>query len=260
MSDPNWVDVVGFQIERVHTGVLYELLKDRETAEKILQGIVEELEPDSHIEVDVEKLMREAHAGGDPRKRADLVVEISIDGAEYERLAVETKVDSNCEREQLENEARAETKCVLLAVGITGMQWRKPGRALPENWSFVDAHKWRQALAGVSELPEVFVDYCARLDEEIDMQGAALRSVLGETSASDDALLKADPRASEMAEWAWLSEVRCGLGEDNRDFGKNEAHETRVVFIGDTWLPIDGYRGMHHWIDLLVENGKRMLV
>ena len=260
MSDLNWVDVVGFQIERVHTGVLYELLKNRDTAETILKGIVEGLEPDSHIEVNVETLMRETHAGGGRRTRADLVAEISIDGAAYEPLVIETKVDSNCERKQLENEASDETKCVLLAVGITGMQWRKPGYALPPDWSFVDANKWRQVLAEVSELPEVFVDYCARLDEEIEMQEAALRSALGASSSSDDALLKDDPRGSEMAEWAWLSEVRSELGEANKDFGKNEAHETRVVFISETWLAIDGYPEMHHWIDLLVEDGKRMLV
>jgi hypothetical protein len=260
MSEPNWVDVVGFQIERVHTGVLYELLKNRDTAGAVLKGIVKGLKPDSHIEVNVETLMREAHAGGGPKTRADLVAEISIDGAAYESLVIETKVDSNCEREQLENEAREETKCVLLAVGITGMQWRKPESALPENWSFVDANKWRQALAEVSELPEVFEDYCARLDVEIEMQHAALRSANGEASPADEALIEGDPRGPQMVEWAWLSEVRCGLGEDNRDFGKNEAHETRVVFLIDTWLGVHGYPGMHHWIDLLVENGKRMLV
>jgi len=106
----NFVDIVGYQFEKVHTGVLAWLLDSRRSPLPLDEQIVvvRNLAPDLPIlgEPLSVRAIREYSFGR--RRRIDLVLEIiSNDGAKV-YLLIECKVDTDVNFTQLENSASCE--------------------------------------------------------------------------------------------------------------------------------------------------------
>src|SRR4051794_37021883 len=108
----NWVSVVGFRHEVVHTGVLRYLLDEPDTGALLAQEIT------GADVVEVQGTRQERRVAGFAGK-ADLVAELTLASGETVALAIETKVDSDGSREQLRATAAPPHFGVLLAVGLT---------------------------------------------------------------------------------------------------------------------------------------------
>src|SRR4051812_1105246 len=108
-----WPAIVGYQHEVMHTGVLAHLLDDEHRGPRLATRLIgEQVREICWYE-------RERRLDG-MNGRADLVALLRVADARRD-LAVETKVDSNASREQLDNTVGRAGYGVLLAVGITGL-------------------------------------------------------------------------------------------------------------------------------------------
>ena len=252
---PTWVEIVGYQIEKVHTGSLATLLENPRTGPIVLHDLMAL----GRLKAEVVRgsVQREAHAqGGAPRTRVDLIATAEFRDGHQQQLAVETKVDSNCEVSQLTKTAAPEVSCVLLAVGITGLQWK--GRALPGDWRLVDAQQWLRILDRLGTLPEVLSVYRDAIAWEVHLQQSARLEALGQLSDSDRRRMSRDTRWSRICDWAWLAEVRSHLRHGAQYGGKDEPRTGPVMYFGTSTRRLSN--GVDIYLDLVVDGGVRKLV
>lgn len=147
----SWADVVGYEHEVVHTGVLWSLLSDADCG----PGLASKLTGLGVAFVD--NVEREKWPTGGGRK-ADLVAELVLADGSTRALAVETKVHSDGSVEQLsETFGEAPGVGVLLAVGLTGLKmsrWDTENATTPSAaWAFVDAAHWLKELEALNDAP-----------------------------------------------------------------------------------------------------------
>jgi hypothetical protein len=148
----NWVDLVGFRFEHVHTGVLKWLLKSRDHGSHVAAcfGIPE---PDGLLSVHQER----SAPGG--KKPADLVAAFEGESGELGHLVVETKVDSPLRPGQIQNLTSSSDSgpCShrLLALGAEDLRLfgLTPGKlGLSDEWPIVGARTWLKCLEGLDVL------------------------------------------------------------------------------------------------------------
>ncbi len=254
---PTWVDVVGFQIEKVHTGVLATLLEDPRTAPPVLHSLLALGRfKASTVKDSVE---RESHAsGGASRTRADLVAIAEFRNGSKREVAIETKVDSNCDYIQLTRTASPEVSCLLLAVGVTGLQWR--GRELPGGWRLIDAGRWLATLDSVGRLPDVLAVYRDAVAAEVEMQEMAFLDANGELGAAESWRPGRGqlPRWQRLRDWAWLAEVRSYLDHGEKHGGRDEPRSGPVMYFETSKRSLAN--GVQVYADLMIDGGVRKLV
>ncbi len=199
----SWVDVVGYQHEVVHTGVLTRLLEGPSGAS--LAGAL--------VDRDVAQVsnVRAEHVAEGGGGYADLVADLELADGSGRQLVVETKVHSNGTSWQLVNTARSpRSDCILLAVGTTGMKMGQMDTdyATTESkvsWRFVDASSWARLLDDVDGSPWLD-DYLKTVRREAQrLEGERARARDGATPAGEGR------EPIETAHVAWLSEVRQQL-------------------------------------------------
>lgn len=205
----NWVDVVGYQHEVVHTGVLRHLLKDTTTGPALLKGL------GVAGVTSISNPVQEQRLGGRTRGpgKADLTATIEIDGRQVS-LAVETKVDSHARREQLEATVADGEIGVLLAVGVSALQFDLDQTIDRGAWHLVGPEDWLAALREVQVEPELraYVD-AVRAESERHAAARELACTGPERlDTADDDLTRGSVPGSELLQWAWLSEMRKALG------------------------------------------------
>lgn len=204
-----WVDVVGYRHEVLHTGVLAELLESEEGPAVAAELVGE----DAGAFVGVESVKREGriHRGAGT---ADLKATLVRRDGERVPLAVETKVDSNGSREQLERTAsRGSAEGVLLALGLTALKMSSTDTAEvsgeERRWHFVGPRNWLAILEKFGRDRPYMPEYAAavanwteRLDEARQRAAAGGRA---ENRGGE---------ARELEHLAWLAEVRETLGAE----------------------------------------------
>lgn len=139
-----WPDIVGYQHEKVHTGVLRTLLNyGNGPTDPVRVVVARGLTRDKSV-VAVEWADQEQPLVWErPRRVLDLAGELRLSDGSAKPLAVETKVDSSWQAEWLQGSAPADAHGCLLAVGLTGLAASAESLAAVLDGLAGDAH-WEQ--------------------------------------------------------------------------------------------------------------------
>jgi hypothetical protein len=201
----DWVEVIGYQHEVMHTGVLAYLLRG-DSGAQVAGALL-----DGPAVVGVEDVWPEQRLNGSrPIDLAGWVIE--RDGTRT-RLGVETKVDSAWSPGQLTETVPTDAFGVLLAVGYTALAATDGDLAAisprPGAWRLIRPRRWaeivREHAGGDRELER----YARRVVQEADEHDAALHAVAGKrpVSASEDR------DAQTLGHWAYFHEVLDGRND-----------------------------------------------
>lgn len=256
---PFWLDLVGFNIEKGHTGVLWWLLKSNTYSKQVAREVLGE----DIVDVAGTSVRRERKASPELRT-ADLTAEVKCsDPPKVRQLVVETKVDSTARWDQLGALAAEQDFAVLLAVGIVGLQLgdldTREAEVSDARWQVVDAPRWKAILDGLPDLPPAIDEYRERLSKEVDVQQQA-RSHAWQGSSDPQSGADYVRDAELLRDWAWLAEVRSEL---------DAGHRRTAMGSNERWGPILHLRGSRRpveegvadlYFDLAVESGQRKLV
>ena len=105
----NFVDIVGYQLEKIHTGVIAWLLDSERSPLPLLEqtAVIAKLAPDilQGVEITKAKAIREYSFGR--RRRIDLVLEMNRKDRTKTYLLIECKTDSDVSVDQLKKSAKA---------------------------------------------------------------------------------------------------------------------------------------------------------
>jgi len=248
----NWVDVVGYQYEFVHTGVLRALLDD----DRYGVAIAQELTGSAAI-AEVVSVAAQGHAGGRPGTRADLVAVLHMTDGSQQMLAVETKTDSAASRRQMEGTAGEDHFACLLAVGLTSLQLSdlRPGAWGSETWTVSDLSDWARVLRACGPLDPPLDAYVERVERELrDHDDARAAALVADTGASDRSRT-----GQALSDWAWMSAISEAVAEAGAgSFWCLKLISGPVMYWHDSAASIPG--GGHLYLDFMIENGVRRLV
>ncbi len=196
-AEPNWVDLVGFQHERVHTGVLMWMLD--EARDESVRCAAASTTVGRPVQA-VLWAQAEAKAAG-AAGISDLVFAARFREGERE-VAVETKVDSLWRIGQLENAVGEDGLGVLLALGCQALALTEAD--LPERWHLCDLSDWLSLLtelADAGSLPRAIEDYRIAIAREHHDHHTA-RSLAGRGELPREELV--DRRGPKLAQWAYF--------------------------------------------------------
>jgi hypothetical protein len=201
-TEREWPEVVGYQHEVLHTGVLRHLLEG-EMGTQVAARLLDAGEVSRVGEVRLEQRL----AGF--RGKPDLIAQLVVDGQEV-GLAVETKVDSDVRPGQLLKEAEAPARGVLLSVGVTALKLTNADleETGATNWRVVGPADWVNVLAEVAaEDDAVFAPYLRACRREAEDHRRACELVLGPALPAAGGKLR-HPRNAQLQHFAWLEAVR----------------------------------------------------
>jgi hypothetical protein len=201
----SWIEVVGYQHEVVHTGVLSVLLTDASLRPGPAAIASELINADV---VSIDSVKRESRAGRGAGI-ADLTASVMLADGSSTWLAVETKVNSNGKREQLLRTLPGGGFGVLLALGLTSLKMSPndtTAASRESSWTFVGPARWAALLGGVDPVPEYLGEYVAEVARRADYLDEALRLAAAGAPARDG-----EGRAADHI--AWLSLVRADVDD-----------------------------------------------
>ena len=208
LSDPNWVKLVGYQHEVVHTGVLRYLLGDEVYASSVLTDML-------GTPTAIRGEPRTEHKLSDFPRCPDLIAELEPGGT---YLAVETKVDSTATPEQLKAEAGPPHHGVLLALGITGLAVTSPHpwNLKDSNWTVILPRQWANILArlGVESDP-VLGPYLREVEREAEEHEHA-REVARRDTREAQRVEPETGRCAALEHCAWLATIRDQLNPEDQ--------------------------------------------
>jgi len=123
MKDIDWLDALPFQREIVHSSVLRFLLNQDSAGDrqKVVQ-FVRELTGEQTVDSVLNPFLEQRLA---PGSRLDLVADLNLADGTATNLAVEMKVDSAWDWQQLIKSAPSSAVAVLIAVGLTHLTVRQ---------------------------------------------------------------------------------------------------------------------------------------
>lgn len=196
----DWLDVIGYQHEVLHTGVLAHVLRGDCGAE-VAAALL-----DRPAVVAVEDVWPEQRLNGSrPIDLASWMIE--RDGTRT-RLGVETKVDSAWSPSQLTETVPADAFGVLLAVGYTALAATDGDLAAlrPGRWRLVGPRRWGEIVRDHAGGDHELERYARRVLQEADEHDTALRAVAAEQRVS----ASKDRDAQTLSHWAYFHEVLDG--------------------------------------------------
>lgn len=204
----DWVEVVGFQHEVVHTGVLRTLLAGEGAV-----AVARALTGDGGIE-GVGEPRQEVSLPGRGRHPCDLVAPLTLAGGETGSLVVETKVDSAWSPGQLEATTPEDAHGVLLAVGCTALMATHSDLArldaYAQPWSLVGPRAWAAIVRAAAGHDEALTSYAERLDAEAAEHERARERVRAGRPVDFGRHEEA------LGHWAYLAEVAAHAGDERR--------------------------------------------
>lgn len=223
----SWVDVVGFDIERLHTGALRTLLEDSSHAPAVLGALGL---PNVHL-TDGPWLERRT-GSGTGRRKPDLTAELT----NGQLLVVETKVDSPVREGQLKAEATGDRfHGVVPCLGFVRFQTFD----CPPGWRRLELEVWDDMLNDLKSLSPPLDDYRRRIAEEVELHREA--RLWAQSQA--DALPSSDDRLRDLYLWAWLDEVgkaiEGAVPTRPRVFRNDLPRTGPVLFWADSWVGTD---------------------
>ena len=195
----DWLEVIGYQHEVLHTGVLTHLLRgDRgvEVAAALLRrpGVVR-----------VEGVWPEQRLKG--RRPIDLSGWVVERDGTRTRLGIETKVDSAWTPEQLTETVPPDAFGVLLAVGYTALAATEKDLALlspkPGWWRLVGPQPWGEVIRDHADGDPELERYARRVMNEAREQRAALEAVV----TGQPVTAREDRDARTLSHWAYFHQV-----------------------------------------------------
>jgi hypothetical protein len=201
----NWVAVVGYRHEVVHTGVLAAVLRHSELGTSVARAMtgagvvaVDHVTPETRIE---------GFSG-----RADLTAQLTLDDGASVSLGVETKVDSDGSREQLKATAAPPHYGVLLALGLTALKLEQDdlGPDL-EQWRVVDPAAWGKLLVAVGAVDharDLLTPYLGEIEREAREHEAARAVAQSATKPRSLPPTTTRREGGYLEDLAWLAEVR----------------------------------------------------
>jgi hypothetical protein len=216
----DWLSVLPFQHETMHTAVLRYLLAGKDGA-RVAQEITDATSIEAVVDPEVEQRL----AG---RRAVDLAADLKLAGDHTGELAVEVKIDSAWTAEQLQQSVPQDCHGVLLALGYTALAVSPEdldeldGYVVP--WQLVGPRRFAEVVLVHAEGDEELHRYGKRLHEEAAQQERALAAVeagkpvtWGRPSLHDAAwlsLVKANiarrhPGESDAAVWARACDIRA---------------------------------------------------
>lgn len=251
-----WIDIVGYQHEVLHTGVLAALLSETEVGPELASALIGYRGDSAAPVVEVGSPKREAKLPGAPGT-ADLTAELRLLDDTSRALAVETKVHSSGTTDQLERlPGRAvAVDGVLLAVGKTELRMSESHLppaldARGPRWRFFDAASWQRMLSGLSSSPWYLAEYLAALEAE------AARNREAREHAWSGAPADPDAREFDRLQLAWLAEVREQL-LPVRWFPTHTHGSGQEMALWGGWK----HRGVEIYFDFMANrDGRRELV
>jgi hypothetical protein len=250
MGVSSWVELVGYQLEAVHDGALTELLRT-----PVLGSAVAEAVTGRRVDRVIDA-GRQRKVGG---AVADVVAAIQT-GGETGLLAIETKVDSQASRGQLERTAESGDLVVMLSLGTSAMRTCTvaPSREGDPTWRVIDVTEWARVLEGLGDLPQLMDQYRAAVAEEAQ-QHARARRIANLTDVADGFA----PRipTTELVGWAWLDETWKAMQRTAPPGRVNAQRDISgpIFFWEDSWRDFSVSAG-GLYIDLMVEGDEHVIV
>ena len=170
VSATSWVDIVGYQREAVHDGALVALLRSEpEIALPVATALL------GRSVSDVSDARRQARVG---QAQVDVAIDVVAGGTSC-LLAVETKVDSQSTREQLQRTTSDGDEAVMLAVGNSAMRTCTVARAHRDepDQRVIDVTAWTSILERLPPLPDPLDQYRLAVAREAEEHACARRIV-----------------------------------------------------------------------------------
>jgi len=120
-------------------------------------------------------------------------------------LAIETKVDSDARREQMEGTAGEGNFAALFAVGLTSLQISdvRPGAWGGEAWTVIDLPAWVDALRNCGVTDSTIGAYMSCVEREHRNHEQARAAAASGTSVCTDAWRI----GNRLLAWAWMAEI-----------------------------------------------------
>jgi hypothetical protein len=251
----NFVDVVGYQLEKVHTGVIAWLLDSErsplESAERALA--LRNLAPNlpAVSEQDAVKAVQEYSFGR--QHRIDLVLMLGPDEANPKAaILIECKVDSDVSVNQLAESAKAFSaehsdvplSVIALALGAGQFTVRHLLADLKDKgFQAVDLKHALQIFSSLSVGIEekVYHDWIASLKAEHERNSQVDRALVGMEHPWDDRLSRAGYRTGFPVFYAFYDKLRMHLEKGPfQDWHIGSGSNNPVMTWNDSWVTLGG--------------------
>lgn len=216
----DWTKVLGYQHERLHTGVMRWLIDNPSTRIR-LHELLPILRGEGRIETKFEA------RGTDAKGVADLLL------SRADRQAViETKVDSLWTSDQLERERGSDpnTDVHLFTVGLLDLVTSEC--CVPEDVHWIGLERWLDVLTSL-ELPPALDDYVEALRRQRDLHARAREAAFEKPTA----WRPSSRLECSAANWAWIGIVLQHLN-DKRSWKRNNPISGPLLNGG--WCEEDG--------------------
>jgi hypothetical protein len=235
------VDIVGYQHEVVHTGVLETLLSEEQMRASVAERLLGErvgrtLAPE-----------REVRIGTTRRRPIDLAVTLDSPGGRAAKLGIEVKVDSAWTGRQLEDTVAPPDRGVLLALGCTWLAATQP--EMPSQWRLVGPREWAAIVVDhLNGMPELET-YARHVAEEAKWHAEAIERV------NEGRRVAHGREATRLEHWAYFHEVVREVGGDQR-------WDRKTLISGPLltlWIDAPVGKGNGAYVELMGVGGKREL-
>lgn len=175
----NFVDIIGFQLEKVHTGVIGWLLDTENHSASMSDKIVilNKLLNSSLQDDDVIKIKPTQEYSFGRSRRIDLVVEVTSKKGDTRYLVIECKTDSDVNKDQLQKSKEAflrkklNSNCYffVLTLGASQFTYQHLADKIKElEFVVLDVSKTRQIFSSLSikDKSKIYDDWCEALEKE----------------------------------------------------------------------------------------------
>ncbi len=213
----NFVDVVGFQLEKVHTGVIAWLLDSHSSPLSRGQRalVLTKLIGEQVAEADAAEVTETREYSFGRRMRVDLVLDLG--GRRY--VVVECKTDSDVREDQLRKtrdafpKARPDAECSFLLVALGASQFTyRPGHMEELGWRAIDVPGALRIFSGLSvKGNRIYDDWIDALQRE-DLRCSNIdKALAGIESPWDERLWRQGYRLGFPVFYAYYDKLRQHL-------------------------------------------------
>jgi len=248
----NFVDIVGYQLEKVHTGTLAWLLDSDRSPLPIEEqvSIVQELIPNlsQDFEVASIKSIREYSFGR--RLHIDLVLKLQSDSEKEAFILIECKTDSDVRIKQLEKSAKTFTaqkpkipfSMIILALGAGQYTIQhQRDEIMGQGYTILDLQSAFRIFSDLSIIGKnrLYDDWIESLDEEIKRNANIEKALMSASCPWDDSLTQKGYRTGFPVFYIYYDKLRSFLEQGPfKDWSVYSGSNNPVMNWNNGWISV----------------------